>query len=396
MRVGAWQLRKFGFGQIFLFFGLILLALGNIHPAHAQGAATGGTAVPARPLPPGMKSPAVEYRDIANQAGLAGVNISGSETSKQYIVETTGNGVAIFDVDNEGLPDIFLVNSGTLGTGAVPPKHFLYRNLGGLKFDDVTDKAGIKPTGWGQGCCLGDIDNHGYPDLFITQWGQNVLYRNLGNGTFKDETKERGLLSPKPRWSTGCAFLDFNRDGFLDLVVVHYVDFDLAHTPHPGQTSQCQCKGKPVMCGPRGLPPETLSFYQNDGHGDFIDVSDQVHILGPRNYYGFTALTGDFDNDGWPDIFVASDSTASLYYHNNHDGTFAEIAVKAGVAYNEDGREEAGMGADAVDYDSDGWLDIIRTNFSDEPSTLYHNNRNGTFTDVTYLAGLGVNTQFLG
>src|SRR5207253_2982466 len=196
----------------------------------------------------------------------------------------------------------------------------------------VTDKAGIKPTGWGQGVCVGDIDNHGYPDLFITQWGQNVLYRNLGNGRFKDETRERGLLSPKPRWSTGCAFLDFNRDGFLDLVVVHYVDFDLTHTPHPGQTSQCQWKGKPVMCGPRGLPPETLSFYQNDGHGNFIDVSDQVHISGPSNYYGFTALTGDFDNDGWPDIFVACDSTASLYYHNLGGKTFEEIGVRARLA----------------------------------------------------------------
>src|SRR5437899_4781525 len=207
MRVRAWRLRKFSFGQIFLFFALLLLALGSIHPAHAQGVATGGTAVPARPLPAGMKAPAVEYRDIANRAGLAGVNVSGSETSKQYIVETTGNGVAIVDFDNDGLPDIFLINSGTLGTGAVQPKHFLYHNLGGLKFEDVTDKAGIKPTGWGQGVCVGDIDNHGYPDLFITQWGQNVLYRNLGNSTFKDETKEA-------RWSTGCAFLDFNRDGF--------------------------------------------------------------------------------------------------------------------------------------------------------------------------------------
>ena len=196
--------------------------------------------------------------------------------------------------------------------------------------------------------------------MFITQWGHNVLYRNLGNGTFKDETKERGLLSPKPRWSTGCAFLDFNRDGFLDLVVVHYVDFDLAHTPHPGQTSQCQWKGKPVMCGPRGLPPETISFYQNDGHRNFIDVSDQVHISGPKNYYGFTPLTGDFDNDGWPDIFVACDSTASLYYHNLGGKMFGEIGVRAGLAYNEDGREQAGMGVAAADFDGDGLLDITR------------------------------------
>jgi len=186
---------KFSFGQIFLFFGLIFLVLGSIHPAHAQGVATGGTAVPARPLPAGMKAPAVEYRDIAKQAGLAGVNVSGSETSKQYIVETTGNGVAIFDFDNDGLPDIFLVNSGRLEKNAAQPNHFLYHNLGGLKFEDVTDKAGIKSTGWGQGVCVGEIDNHGYPDLFITQWGQKVLYRNLGDGAFMDETKKRGMVS---------------------------------------------------------------------------------------------------------------------------------------------------------------------------------------------------------
>jgi hypothetical protein len=384
------------FSQTRFSLGLIIVALGSIQYALAQGVATGGSAVPARPLRAGMKPPTVQYRDIAAQAGLIGIDISGSETSKQYIVEATGNGVAIFDFDNDGLPDIFLVNSGTLGTDAVQPKHFLYHNLGGLKFEDVTDKSGIKPTGWGQGVCVGDVDNHGHPDLFITQWGQNVLYRNLGNGTFKDESKERGLLSPKPRWSTGCAFLDFNRDGFLDLVVVHYVDFDLAHTPHPGQTSQCQWKGKSVMCGPRGLPPETLSFYQNDGHGNFIDVSDQVHISGPRNYYGFTALTGDFDNDGWPDIFVACDSTASLYYHNMGGKMFEEIGVRAGLAYNEDGREQAGMGAAAADFDGDGLLDIFKTNFADDTHTMYKNQGRNIFEDDTIGSGLAVNTKYLG
>jgi hypothetical protein len=383
-------------GQICFLLGLIILALGSIPRARAQGVATGGSAIPARPLRAGMKPPTVEYHDIATQAGLTGINISGSETLKQYIIETTGSGVAIFDFDNDGLPDIFLVNSGTLGTGAVHPKHFLYHNVGGPKFEDVTDKAGIKATGWGQGVCVGDIDNHGYPDLFITQWGQNVLYRNLGNGTFKDETKERGLLSPKARWSTGCAFLDFNRDGFLDLVVVHYVDFDLAHTPHPGQTSQCQWKGRPVMCGPRGLPPETISFYQNDGHGSFVDVSDQVHISGSKNYYGFTPVTGDFDNDGWPDIFVACDSTASLYYHNVGGKMFEEIGVRAGLAYNEDGREQAGMGAAAADFDGDGLLDIFKTNFADDTHTMYKNRGGNSFEDDTIGSGLAVNTKYLG
>jgi len=383
-------------GQITFWAGLVILALGRIQPAQAQGVATGGTAVPARPLPAGMKLPTVEYRDIALQARVTGRNVSGSETSKQYIVETTGNGVAIFDFDNDGLPDIFLVNSGALNKDAVQPKHFLYHSLGGLKFEDVSDKTGIKLTGWGQGVCIGDIDNHGYPDLLITQWGQNVLYRNLGNGTFKDETKPRGLASAKPRWSTGCAFLDFNRDGFLDLVVVHYVDFDLAHTPHPGQTSQCQWKGKPVMCGPRGLPPETLSFYQNDGHGHFTDVSEQVHISVAKNYYGFSALTGDFDNDGFPDIFVACDSTASLYYHNLGGKMFEEIGVRAGLAYNEDGREQAGMGAAAADFDGDGLLDIFKTNFADDTHTMYRNQGGNNFEDDTIGSGLAVNTKYLG
>jgi hypothetical protein len=343
-----------------------------------------------------MKAPVVNYEDIAARAGLTGINVSGSDTVKQYIVETTGNGVAILDYDNDGLPDIFLVNSGRLEKDNPQPTHFLYRNLGGLKFEDVTEKAGIGRTGWGQGVCAGDVDNHGSPDLFITQWGQNVLYRNQGNGTFKDETKERGLLAPKDRWSTGCAFMDFNRDGSLDLVVVHYVDFDLAHTPRPGDKTQCQWKGRPVMCGPRGLPPETLSFYENDGHGHFTDVSDRVHITGPKNYYGFTALTGDFDNDGWPDIFVACDSTASLYYHNLGGKSFEEIGVRSGVAYNEDGREQAGMGATAADFDGDGLLDIFKTNFADDTHTLYKNQASNNFEDDTIASGLAVNTKYLG
>jgi hypothetical protein len=254
--------------------GAILgFVFGACQIAHAQGVATGGTAVPARPLPPGMKAPVVRYEDVAARAGLTGKNVSGAERGKQYIVETTGTGVAIFDYDNDGLPDIFLVNADRLDETAPKPTHFLYHNLGGLKFEDVTQKAGLAHTGWGQGVCVGDIDNDGNPDLFITQWGQNVLYRNQGHGVFRDETKARGLIQPKPRWSTGCAFFDFNRDGYQDLVVVHYVDFDLQQTPRPGDKAQCQWKGMPVLCGPRGLPAETISLYQNDRHGNFTDVS---------------------------------------------------------------------------------------------------------------------------
>ncbi|WP_263365490.1 CRTAC1 family protein [Edaphobacter bradus] len=358
--------------------------------------ATGnGKSTPAKPLPPGMKAPVVRYQDIAAPAGLKGVNISGAEKGKQYIIETTGTGVAIIDYDNDGLPDIFVVNGGRLDDGQAPT-HYLYHNLGGLKFEDVTAKAGLAHTGWGQGVCAGDVDNSGNVDLFVTQWGQNALYHNLGNGTFRDEAKERGLATEQRRWSTGCAFIDFNRDGFLDLVVAHYIEFDPAKTPRPGDKSQCRWKGLPVLCGPRGLPAETVSLYENDGHGHFKDVSDQLHVTTPKNYYGFTVLTGDFDNDGWPDIYVACDSTASLYYHNLGGKGFEEIAAKAGVAYNEDGREQAGMGVSAGDFNHDGQLDIFKTNFADDTHTLYRSEGDNNFVDATIDSGLAVNTRYLG
>jgi enediyne biosynthesis protein E4 len=372
-----------------------LIGLRGSSFACAQGMASGGgAAVPARPLPHGMTAPSVHYEDVAALAGLTGANVTGADRGKQYIVETTGTGVAIFDYDNDGLPDVFLVNAGRLQ--GPQPSHFLYHNLGNGKFEDVTAKAGITHTGWGQGVCAGDIDNHGYPDLLVTQWGQNVLFRNQGDGTFRDETGARGLLSSATRWSTGCAFIDFNRDGFLDLVVVHYVDFDLAKTPRPGDKAHCDWKDMPVLCGPRGLPAETVSFYQNDGHGHFTDVSDRLHITTPKNYYGYTPLTADFDNDGWPDIFVACDSTASLYFHNQGGKTFEEMGVQAGVAYNEDGREQAGMGAAAADFDGDGRMDIFKTNFIDDTHTLYRNLGGNTFEDATITAGLAVNTRYLG
>lgn len=358
--------------------------------------ATGnGQAAPAKPLPPGMKAPVVRYVDLAAQAGLTGVNVSGAEKNKQYIIETTGGGVAIFDYDNDGLPDIFVVNGGRLDGGAAPPYH-LYHNLGGLKFEDVTAGSGLTHTDWGQGVCAGDADNSGNVDLFVTTWGQNAFYHNLGKGKFRDEAKERGLATAQRRWSTGCAFVDFNRDGFLDLVVAHYIEFDPSKTPRPGDKSSCQWKGLPVLCGPRGLPAETISLYENDGHGHFKDVSDAMHITTPKNYYGFTPLTGDFDNDGWPDIYVACDSTANLYYHNLKGKGFEEIAGPAGVAYNEDGREQAGMGVSAGDYNHDGLLDIFKTNFADDTHTLYKNGGDNNFEDATIDSGLAVNTRYLG
>jgi len=342
--------------------------------------------------------PKVNYLDIGARAGLAAKTVAGAEKTKKFIIETTGSGAAFIDYDNDGWPDVFLVNGSTLTgfpKGHEPTSH-LYHNNGNGTFTDVTKKAGVGLTGWGQGVCAGDYDNDGWVDLFVTFWGHNVLLHNNGDGTFTDVTKKVGLWQDKVRWGTGCAFVDYDRDGRLDLFVSEYVDFDPNHTPEPGSSTLCQWKGIPVMCGPRGLKGTRNKLYHNNGDGTFSDVSDKSAVSKTDSYYCFTALTGDFDNDGWPDIFVACDSTPSLLFHNNHDGTFSEIAVKAGVAYNEDGRVQAGMGAHAVDYDGDGWLDIIRTNFSDETSTLYRNNGDGTFTDVTYLSGLGVNTQFLG
>lgn len=366
--------------------------------SHAQiGVATGnGVATPAKPLPPGMKPPTVRFEDIAPQAGLTAVNVSGATSNKQYIVETTGNGVAVFDYDNDGLPDILLVNGNRFQQGGVPPTPTLYHNLGGLKFEDVTRKAGLTHDGWGQGVCAGDFDNDGYVDLFITGWGKNVLYHNRGNGTFQDETEVRGLASAANRWSTGCAFVDFNRDGALDLLVVHYLDFDPAKTPHPGERSQCTWKGLSVICGPRGLPGETISLYQNDGHGHFADVSDRMHITTPKDYYCFSPLIGDFDNDGWPDIYIACDSTPSLYFHNLKGERFEEIGVQAGVAYNDEGREQAGMGVAAADFSHDGRFDIFKTNFADDTPTFYRNQGDNNFVDATIDAGLAVNTKYLG
>src|SRR6201993_111796 len=236
----------------FIPFGFIFVLAGS---CQAQiGVATGnGVATPAKPLPAGIKPPVVQFEDIAAQAGLTSVNVSGAASNKQYIIETTGNGVAIVDYDNDGLPDILFVNGDRFQQDWAAHGPVLYHNLGGLRFEDVTKKAGLAHTGWGQGVCAGDIDNDGHVDLFITAWGDNALYHNLGDGTFRNETTERGLASPKTRGSTGCAFVDFNRDGFLDLLVVHYLEFDPAHTPHPGERSQCEWKGLPVICGPRGL-----------------------------------------------------------------------------------------------------------------------------------------------
>ena len=368
---------------------------GLVRLARPQMTGSGRAAQPKRPLPEGMKAPAVRFEDLAAKAGLTGVNVSGSDKQQQYIVENTGTGVVLFDFDNDDLLDIFLVNGDRFDRDpAARPTHHLYRNLGKLRFEDVTAKSGIAHTDWGQGACAGDIDNDGFVYLYIGYWGRNVLYRNQGNGTFRDETKERGLGTDRRRWGTGCAFLDYDRDGDLDLLAAHYLDFDPDKTPRPGMPGNCMWKGFPVVCGPVGLPPETMSLLNNDGKGRFTDVSALAGIGGARAA-GLSVLTGDYDNDGWTDIYVTGDSTPSLHYLNLRNGKFEEVGQFTGIAYNEDGHEQSGMGASTADYDRDGHLDIVKTNFTDDIPNLYRNLGNGSFSEVTTVAGLAVHTQFV-
>src|SRR6202521_2609492 len=337
------------------------------------------------------------FTDVAEKAGLTMQEIFGGIDTKKYIIETTGTGVAIFDYDNDGWPDIFLVNGTRLGTtpaGPAPSNH-LYRNNHDGTFTDVTVKAGLTTTGWGQGVCIGDYDNDGWEDIYITYYGKNRLYHNQ-SGVFSEVAEKAGVAGSGKAWGTGCAFVDYDRDGRLDLVVANYVDFDLATAPAPGERANCIWKGVPVMCGPRGLAGAKNILYHNRGDGTFEDVTHKAHIDRTDGYYAFSVSTLDFDEDGWPDIFAACDSTPSILYRNNHDGTFTAMAVTAGAAFNEDGREQAGMGSTVADYNGDGHLDIFKTNFSDDTSTLYKSNGDGTFTDATSAAGLGLYTQYLG
>jgi hypothetical protein len=377
-----------------VFLVLVLLVLFLTQYGLSQMRGGGRTAAPARPLPPGLKPPVVRFEDLGAKAGLLGVNISGSDEQQLYIIENTGTGVAIFDYDNDGLPDIFFVNGDRFEKDRPRPTHFLYRNLGGLRFEDVTEKSGLEHKAWGQGVCAGDIDDDGHIDLFLGSWGRHTLYRNLGNGSFRDEAKERGLSSAEGRWSTGCAFLDYDRDGHLDLLVAHYLDFDPTEVPRPGMPEACMWKGFPVVCGPMGLPPETMSLYHNNGKGSFKDVSAESGIEASKAA-GLSVLTGDFDNDGWLDIFVTGDSTASLHFLNRRNGTFVEVGGFSGIAYNDDGQEQSGMGTSAGDYDRDGLLDIFKTNFTDDIPNLYRNVKKGNFAEVTARAGLAVHTEFV-
>jgi hypothetical protein len=363
--------------------------------AWGQGVSTRGVTPTPRGKPSGLPFHA-KFVDIAAQAGLRAPVIYGGATRKDYILETVGCGVAFIDYDNDGWLDIFLL-SGTRVENAPEGAHNrLYKNNRDGTFRDVTEAAGLKRSGWPSAVCVGDYNNDGFDDLFITYWGQNVLYRNNGDGTFTDVTEKAGLLHPGTPWGSGCTFIDYDRDGKLDLFVAHYLEFDFKSVPKPGENTNCNWKGIPVNCGPRGLPPGTLALYHNNGDGTFSDVSEKSGIAKAKGSYAMTAVAADFDNDGWPDLYVACDSTPSFLLRNNHDGTFTDVGLESGVALNEDGMEQAGMGVGVGDYNLDGNLDIFKTHFADDTDILYKNDGKGNFEDVTIRAGLGVETRFIG
>jgi hypothetical protein len=375
---------------------LSLLALTSL-PGRAQqnrGMASRGV----KPVPFGKPSGRpwdARFVNVAQPAGLRSPVIYGPTDHNDYVVESMGCGAAFLDYDNDGWQDIVLLTGRRLESTPAGAIIRLYRNNRDGTFADVTAKSGLGHSVWATGITVADYDNDGYDDLFITGWGQNLLFHNNGDGTFTDVTAKAGLIHPGNRYATGCTWIDYDRDGRLDLFVAHYLVFDQEKIPVRGKDPGCSYLGVPVYCGPAGLPQESCRLYHNNGDGTFTDVSRQSGISAVKAGYALTAVAADFDGDGWPDIYVACDTSPSLLFHNNRDGTFSEQGLERGVSLSEDGQEQAGMGVATGDFDTDGHLDIFKTHFRGDTNVLYRNNGKGYFRDVTIRAGLGVETRYV-
>jgi len=370
------------------------LALLSAAPAFAQGMVTRGVKAAPRKKLSGIPFNA-RFTDVAAEAGLTAPIVYGGADRKDYIIEVVGSGVAFFDYDNDGWLDILILGGSRLGEAPHGVTNRLYRNNRNGTFTDVTKHAGLDRTGWASSVTVGDYDNDGFEDIFITYWGQNALYHNNGDGTFSDVTERAGLLQSGKEWNSGATWIDYNRDGNLDLFVATYLDFDLTKIPKPGANGFCRYMDVPVNCGPRGLTPTRHKLYRNKGDGTFADVSEESGIAKIGGRYAMTAVTADYDDDGWPDLFVACDSTPNLLFINQRDGTFREEALKRGVALSQDGQEQAGMGVAAGDYDLDGRSDLFITHFQSDTPALYANFGKGQFEEVSLRAGLGVETRYI-
>lgn len=379
--------------RVFLLF-LLFCAAGRLL---SQGVATRNAPAAPRGAPSGRPF-AATFDDIGTKAGLTSPVIVGNAAAKKYIIEANGTGLAAIDFDRDGWVDLFVVNSSRLeGFGnTTPPTNRLYRNTGKGAFTDVTKTAGLDRAGWGNGVCVADIDNDGDDDIFVTYWGPNLLFLNSGKGTFEEAGARLGVAGPPKEWSSGCTFLDYDRDGRLDLFVTSYQQFDPATTPAPGKTSNCEWKGMPVFCGPRGLPFGRATLFHQRSDGTFEDVTQASGIGAIQGFYAFTAVAADFNGDGWIDIYIACDSTPSMLFRNEKNGRFREFGVETGVAFNEHGFEQGGMGVGVGDYNRDGLLDIVKTNFAGDHPNLFRNIGGGIFEDSVLSAGLAVNPQYVG